>query len=423
VPTPSDRRPGGTFNRRELLRAGLGAGLALTAAAPAAAASRRLLAPGDIRFLGAVRMPSGTSAGGDAAWGRGLAVRRVAGRVHLLSLTVDGDLYEVALPAVSRRAPYPLAREVALHGEVTAGRTRLDGSGRTGDVRGLFWDDRDRRLYWTVGDGYNAVSGADPSIGYSTITGDGLRSAGPWAIRGRSCKMRMGGVLAVPPGAAARLGGRRLAAGFGGYFSIAATGPASMGPALSAFAPGDLTADRTPVAGTTLLGYPFTSRPYGPPGRARRDPDYRTEFDGWRPRGGTGYFTWTDTIWQGGVWIETPRVHGVLFLPTLGNGRVWYEASTLRAERASHAWMVYDPADLLAVAGGRRRQWAIQPRRAWRVRYPGLPDPLPGWADEPRNMVTGAVWDPVDRRLYVAVRFAWLQGGAPGHTVHVYGVG
>jgi hypothetical protein len=320
----------------------------------------------------------------------------------------------------TRRAPYPVARQVASFGDTSGGRNVLDASGRRGEIRGLYWDEPDQRLYWTIGDGYNTVSGADPSIGYSTISRGTLIAAGPWALRDRSCKMTMGGLLGVPAATATALGGRRLAAGFGGYYSIATTGPVSMGPALSAFDPHDLGGNHAPVPNTTLVGYPFQGEAYGPPDRAHRDTDYRTEFDGWNPRNGTGYFSWTDYIWQGGVWIETPNVQGVLFLPTLGNGRTWYETSTLHAERASHWWMVYDPADLMAVARRRRRQWAVQPRRSWKVRYPGLPDPLPGWANEPMNVITGSVWDPAARRLYVAVRFAWGAGVRSGHTIYVY---
>lgn len=114
----------------------------------------------------------------------------------------------------------------------------------------------------------------------------------------------------------------------------------------------------------------------------------------------------------------------MIYFPTLGNGRTWYETSTLHAERASHWWFVYDPIDLAQVAQGQKQQWEIQPRNTWQNNYPGLSRPLPGWADEPKNMITGATYDPTTRRLFVAVRFGWSTGGAGenGHTIYVYRV-
>jgi hypothetical protein len=218
----------------------------------------------------------------------------------------------------------------------------------------------------------------------------------------------------VPPG---------LAAGFGGYFSIVQTGPASMGPALAAFDPAVL--DRPPgdVPVTPLVGYPHHPTPYAPPDRCTRDADYRDDFTGWNPQGDRGWWTWADQIDGAGVWIDTPAVSGLLVMPSMGNGRVWYEQSTLRAERSSHWWYVYDPTDLAAVAAGRREQWQIQPRHRWSVTYPSIDYPLPGWADGPPNPVAGAAFDPATNRLYVAVRrLGPLGSDRRGHVIVVYQV-
>lgn len=365
----------------------------------------------------------GSVDGLDTAWGNGLALRRMAGRARMLSLAVHGEVYEVEVPQLRARPPHREAAVVRVWGDVYGGRRLLDPpAGRSSGVGGLYWDEPTEALFWTYGDGYNTASAHDPSIGATRLLENGRSAAsGPWRLRGRSCKMAMGGILPLPEAFAERYcQGRRLAAGFGGYLSIATVGPVSMGPALAAFSPDDLQPGGGSVPTTPLVGYPFNAQPYTAPWRAERDPGYHTEFDGWNPRGGKGWWSWTDMLAQGGVWVETPAVEGVLFLPTMGVGRTWYEQSTLHAEHAAHWWFVYDPADLALVAAGRRRQWQIQPARSWRVRVPGLPDPLPGWSDGPRNLVTGAVFDRPESLLYVAVRFGTGPERDAQHLVLAY---
>ena len=171
------------------------------------------------------------------------------------------------------------------------------------------------------------------------------------------------------------------------------------------------------------MGYPFNAEAYTQPTRAGRDTDYSTEFDGWNPRNGVGYWSWTDWLWQGAVWIDTPARHGLLHFPTLGNGRTWYETSTPHAERGSHAWHVYGPADLGEVARGRKERWGIQAVRRWSVHYPGQPNPLPGWADESRQMVVGSAWDAQEQRLYVALRQTFNPDARGKRSVLVYAYG
>lgn len=390
---------------------------------------KTVLTAADFSFVGAFRLPFNVN-GQDAGYGRSLAHRYLGGELRFLTMTLPNNVYEVAFPGVAANPPYPLAQVARYWGDVYHGKRQLDGAAnRESAVWGLYWDAPDRRLYWSYGDGYNAVSGNDPSIGYSTLDdADGVsEGVGAWRFNGRGCKATMGGVLPIPEWFANQYcGGRRLGAGFGGYFSIVGVGPAHLGPALCAFAPPNLAANPnlSALAFNNLVGYPFNSTPYTAPDRCHRDTDYTNEFDNWNPRDGVGYFSWTDYIWQGAVWIDTPTKHGLIYFPTLGDGRTWYETSTLHAERASHWWFVYDPNDLAQVAQGQKQQWEIQPRSTWQNDYPGLSRPLPGWADEPKNMITGATYDPTTGRLFVAVRFGWSTGGAGenGHTIYVYQV-
>ncbi len=387
---------------------------------------KTLLTAADLEYLGAFRLPRDVG-GEDAGWGRGLAMRFKGGKQFFFSTTVKNSVFEVEYPGLSQ-TDYPIASVSRFWGDVYDDKRVLNPSAteprNASGVYGLFFDQRDERLYWSYGDGYNTVSGRDPSIGYSVLndTDGSSRAVGAWSLQDWSCKAAMGGVLEIPAWFAdLYCEGRRLGAGFGGYFSIASVGPVSAGPALSAFSASDCTAlnHNSGVKNTPLLGYPFHPEPYTSPDRAQRDSDYTTEFDGWNPKAGTGYWSWTDWVWQGAVWVDTPEVHGLLVLPTLGNGRTWYETSTLHAERASHWWYVYDPNDLGAVARGTRQTWQVQAKNTWRADYPNVA--LGGWRDEPFQMVTGACFEATSKRVFVAVRHAWRDGNPNFTGTTVYG--
>lgn len=399
-------------------------------AAPRPADERRLLGPGDLRLVGSFRMP-GDVDGGDLGWGIGLAHRRVNGQSLLFSAMVDGRVVELDAPRPGRFGDgMAVAAPVRVWGDITGDTRVLDvDPGRTSSLFGLWWDEPRQRLWWTFGDGYNATSATDPSVGWSTLddSSGAVSPAGTWRFPEPGCKQTMGGVLALPRSFSDRYcPGRTMAAGFGGYHSIATVGPVSMGPALHAFDPAETvpTNHLGAVPSTTLVAYPFSTNPQGPPDRCRRDGDYRTEFDGWAPRGGTGSFSWTDTIWQSAVWVDLPDVHGLLYLPTMGNGRLWYEQSTLHAQRGSHQAMVYDPADLGRVATGTASPWGVQPARTWTLRHPGMASPLPGWDGWPTHVVVGAAFDPAERQVMIALRHGAQPSGEqfPTTAVHVYEV-
>jgi hypothetical protein len=233
--------------------------------------------------------------------------------------------------------------------------------------------------------------------------------------------MAMAGVLETPADFVDRTGVGRLAAGFGGYFSIVHNGPCSMGPALAAFSPPEGQTPLSALACAPLLGYPHTAAEEGI-ARCERDPDYVNEnFDGqpapWQPRGATGSWQWTDRIFQAAAWPATPKRHGLLYFPTLGNGGLRYRESSIEADRYSHWCMVYDPADLAAVAQGQRREWEIQPRRSGRMALPGVALPRPGWRDLPDVTVVGCAYDPADLRLYLAVRGGAADPGDPSRRM------
>ena len=227
----------------------------------------------------------------------------------------------------------------------------------------------------------------------------------------------MGCVVAIPQWfASAHTPGQRLGVGCGGYFSIIGTGNVSMGPALAAFAPPGTSAGG--LTHTNLVRYPFDASDCS--ARANRNPDYTDDFDGCNPEGGVGRWTWADQIFQGAAWVDTPTKSGLVYIPNIGDGRVWYETSTLHAERASIWWYIYDPVDLARVAAGEITPSEIQPTSMWNANFPGLGTSLPGWSDGHGSMVTGVTYDGVAQRIYVQVAFAGDGGlyGVP--KVYVY---
>lgn len=54
--------------------------------------------------------------------------------------------------------------------DAVTGPRPLDGpAGRGSEVYGPYWDEPTGHLLWSYGDGYNPVSGADPSLGCSEL--------------------------------------------------------------------------------------------------------------------------------------------------------------------------------------------------------------------------------------------------------------
>jgi len=389
--------------------------------------AKDLLSQADFRYIGAFDLPVEVRSA-DSMFSVGLTLRHVNGELRVFSGAHNPtqSLYEVRVPNPSMTAPFPHAEIVREWGDVTGGKAYT----ATGDfyVNGLYWDENDQRLYWSYGSAYT-VHGDDPSVGYSNLNdlAGTITAAGVWSFTGRGDKATEGCVIPIPQWFAdTYTGGKKLAVGCGGPYSVYTAGPVHLGPALAAFSPPNLSAnpDRSSLDFKNLVGYPFTATVYGPPDRGHRDTDYygnSGDPDTWPPRNGTGYWTGVDVIYQGGVWIDLPDKHGLLFFPTFGNGKIWYESSTVHTERGSHRWIVYDPTDLARVAQGQKQQWEIQPAASWPVQYQGLTYPLPGWSDIAPHLVVGATYDSITRRLYVAVRGADPDYGIYGATkVYVY---
>ncbi len=368
------------------------------------------LTQADFTYEGCFKLPTIVN-GNDMQYTIGITHRYVNGQLRFI--VGQHNTYECAFPG--------LVTDPALAKKATAIRTlyagNVAGANSYGQTFGIYWDEPSQRLFWGNGHEYNTQYPYNPSVGYSTLdeAAGKLTSVGIWKLNNRSCKMTHGGVTSVPQWFSDKYcPGRRLAAGFGGYFSIATTGPISMGPALSAFNPSDLdaVANKGGVNHTPLVSYAFNA-----PDRCHRDTDVINDFDNWDPANGIGYWVWTDMMYQGGAWIDTPTKSGIVFTPVISHGRCYYNNSTLNAGSASHSWFMYSADQLAEVATGKKKEWEIQPT-FWDVKYPGVTYPLPGFAGASAHMITGSTYDATTQTYYVAVKAA--MGRFVGSATYVY---
>jgi hypothetical protein len=386
--------------------------------------SKRLLQFADFEYLGGFIFPGSTKSL-DIRFSRGLTHRYVGSDLRFFSAAHkgtsalrtlrDGEIFECGFPGLSLKDPFPVAPIIRHWGDIYQNMMNIGTSLETRKYiyetpRGLFWDEQDGRLYWSYscGGGDDGYCGAAQSttLGASELdptTGKGT-AIGAWRIAPATYKCVMRGCVPIPPWfAQAHTGGRRIATGFGGYFSMMATGGVSMGPSLWAIDP-PTAPHMSAIDATPLVSYnPPSLKPYSRPMRCQRPGDYRTDFDGWQIRDGIGYWSWTDEIHQGCVWIDLPDSHAVLFFPVLGHGHVMYANADRKAERAQHWWMSYDPYDLAKIAHGTVARDLAVP--AWwnQINYPRVAYPV-GSAWEffghiPR--VVGSTFDPTTRTLFL----------------------
>jgi hypothetical protein len=391
-------------------------------------------------YLGSFLLPTSANNWSTAFSTGGLAHRYVKGKLRFLTtshVNSGGLVYEFNDPGCAAGGTLPQARVVRHWGDVYGGHKWVGNDGGTAKLSGgaytygLYYDDKLGRLYWTYGHWFNTTHPSNPSLGYSVLddsTGTAT-GVGAWSLAGRPEKFSRGGVTKIPRWFADRYTrGKALGVGFGGSFSIIST--ASFGPSLAAVGHPDpaKNPDRSALANVPLVGYPD-----GAPERAHRDADYTSYYDGgtwptkpgsWNPRKGVGYWTWSDNIYGGGCWVETPSRGGVLFLAKLGQGKVYYHNSDIHTERGRFEWLVYDPKDLAAVARGARKQWQVQPKHRWTdSTLPLGPLDRSGWTGNGFSNVVGATFDATTDRLYVLVNAAWRSGTEWYPQVYVYEVG
>ncbi|MFO1038945.1 MAG: hypothetical protein U1E45_19055 [Geminicoccaceae bacterium] len=361
----------------------------------------------DLVYLGAFAVP-GSACGrvdpdhADTMFtSAGIALRRVNGALRFFGAVhvYSGSLvYEMAYPGLGPADRPPVATVVGEPCDVYRGRKTSSDNPGTLDgglpTHGLMWDAARGRLYWSYGHWYDTF-GDNPVLGWARLGPGGTVTAhGPWRFRtvaGIGPKAVRGGTTRIPKWFADRFtGGATLGLGFGGYYSIIGTGGGQLGPALVATTdPGDAT---TRMRAVPLLGHPVDHP-------AARDTSYRSLIDG-SPTGGRGRWQWSDSIEGAGVWIDTPTKQGMLFVATMGTGRIAYEGGTITTEGWETVVYVYHPRQLAEVAAGTRKPWQATPSSRFTLTLPA------------GVRVSGAAFDPVQGRLYLHVLAATRATGA-----------
>jgi PKD repeat protein len=397
----------------------------------------------DFTYIGSFRLPQSANGWSTAFSTGGLAYRYVNGNLQFFTTShvySGGLVYEFNYPGVATSSNpnnLPQAQVITNWGDVYTGQKWVGNDGGTSNLSsgvltyGLYYDMSSDRLYWNYGDWYNATNPYNPSFGYSTLDDStGVATGvGAWSLAGRPEKFDRGGILQIPEWFAnAYTGGNTLGVGFGGYFSITST--ASFGPALAAIAPPDPTTDPDD---SSLPNIPLIGYPNGAPDRAHTDTDYTSYYDSgtypttpgqWNPANGTGYWSWSDLIYGAGTWIDTPNGQGVLFIAKVGQGNVWYQTSDRHSQSGAFEWMVYNPADLAAVASGAKQQWQIQPEYEWTDSTLPLGNlDQSGWEGDGASQVGGITFDPTTNRLYVLVNAVWQNGVEWYPEMYVYQLG
>jgi hypothetical protein len=226
---------------------------------PSALASNPLKGS-DLIFQGAFAMPRLIAADEETNSEKGLALRRVNGQVRLFSvahklMSYQYPLYEVTVPTLKKSAPWNEAPVVKSWGNVFAD--------KFGQINGLYWDETDKRLYYSSSPNYVGSSDVAndpyfPTLSFLTFNPDETTatSYGRWGFSARGLKQVNFGVTPVPTDFATQyLNGKRLAAGFGGYQSVMSTGDVSLGPSLTAFTPPVIGTQGGYLANTPLVGY------------------------------------------------------------------------------------------------------------------------------------------------------------------------
>jgi len=261
-------------------------------------------------------------------------------------------------------------------------------------------------MYWTH---YNSYYTGGPS-GFPTLVSTRFNTDGTttnldaWHIPNgyNPFKSYWGGVIKLSESFATKYtGGRDMAVGFGGYYSIC--GSASRGPSLGAIArpdPEQNTMDLLPMM-TYIDG--ISACP--------RDGNYFSNIY-WitRPENPwSGEWTGVD-VTRAGVFIDLPDKKGYISFTRQGIGRIGYDYGGYNADgHYQDVWYFYDVEDLGAVALGEKVATSVLPNTYSTVQYP-----IPG------EITSGACFDEETRMLYVYVMQSIPQQYGSKPIIHVY---
>jgi hypothetical protein len=402
--------------------------------APAARdpAGKKVLGLDDFQYVGSFRFPERVGESGAGYSEIGIALRKMPDGTRRLLTNYTHPrqtLFEVQIPPLAQfhgtdPKPLRMAEVKKVWGSLGLDIPQIGDLARIGPNGGLWWDENSKTLYWTFYHGY-WTGGGLPVLGASRLDDGKITSLGRWRLPQTVNKWKSywGGVTKLPADFAQRYtGGRTMALGFGGYYSIC--GGCSRGPALAAIAQPDPHRGELDIA--ELLCYPD-------PAAAPRDGDYFYGLGNFwydLPKG-PSQGAWTMDDWcRSGVFVDLPEKHGYIAFVKLANGRIGYDYGAIGATGAAHWWYFYDPQDLGQAAKGLKKPGAIVPHGMAQVSYPGQAEQALRQAQERGTVhvggiagsVTGACFDEHEKLLYVC-KLCSIRVGLELHPcVNVYRV-
>ncbi len=390
-----------------------------------------VLSQSDFTFLGYYDVPHDLYA--DMNYGQGFTHRYVSGQLRFLTMSYYGgqDIYH----------SYPLVEMIPPAGfssQVTLSRTWADpmGGGLSvfGRFAGLWWEEAHSRLWVGEGIDYPDDTQAMLTVGISTRTlvDDGTVSnvKGEWGFANISQRRLYGGVQPVPAAFQSTYGVGAYCCGWGGYASRGnqgVGGGASLGPTMyfmadpSAQPPGNITGQTAMdcVAGWASPWYPAQTAPSSFD-RGVRNSSVAETFDLWTSPSpdGLGRWTWGDSHYNTGCWINGTNKQGFLLVPSFASGNAWYQSSTLNCDGRNFEIHIYDPAQIGAAVLGSVPIWNVKPTNRWVISLAGMGGPRVG--NGPFGNVAGATFDATTNKLYLYGTY--LDGATPNNRIYVYQV-
>ena len=340
----------------------------------------------------------------------GITLRTVNGekRLILATGTYEQSLYEIAIPtpgkfAGSDAAAVPVAQLRTVFGALP----KYDGYTENGTI---WYDESADLLYWTNYHGYYTNHRIEFPVLRSARLGDGVLTEvqqwyQPEAIGDAPLKSFWGGVTTIPDSFAQKYtGGRKLALGFGGIYSINST--ASWGPSFAAVLPDSQKAD------LDLLPVIFSSIDK----RTVRDGNYfyagissDNPLNPWQ-----GSWSGSDSV-KSGVFIDLPGKKGYITFVNQAIGRIGYDYGGANWNgKMQNCWYFYDFDTLGKAALGEISGVSLAPSSIAIKEYPND-------LTKDKQYVTGSCFDPESGRLYLYTLGALKRNSIYNEpVVHVY---
>jgi hypothetical protein len=358
--------------------------LALVALAPAPSAQgTATLQPSDVIYEGFRNVRTN----GDAStYGKALTHRYVGGELRFLTLSHDGKLMEFRVS------------DTAFGGTVTSTTATWQlPSGLTDDFTGIWYEQARERLWVTRTLDYGDAGTFYPTrISVMSLGSGGVSNVKTFSLQGVPSKQVFGGAQALPAWAQAELGctGKPYLLGWGGYTSLLAqTSPASVGPAMFCIPDPDSLSN-----GTTIPSSGFKTLLNAVGNRGYRRTAYTNQVDqpndpwvGKNPDG-SYYFTWHDSYYNTGMWIEGATKRGYVSIASLGTGTVRYANGGVQVDGTAFEMHIWNPTRLDDGLLTRPDSMTVLdlPRGNTRA-----------WTDYGVGKVTGATYDATSGRMYL----------------------